>query len=113
MACCGNFVFRRIRPDSLLIKSRLAAECQCRSKNRAAPLGIDPAFFDKHDIHIHVPAGATPKDGLRAGVAMFMALTSLMTNRTIRSDTEMTGEISLRGLVLPVGGIKEKVESTA
>ncbi len=78
-------------------------------KNRAASLGIDPARFEKSDIHIHVPAGATPKDGPSAGVAMFMALVSLMTNRTIRSDTAMTGEISLRGLVLPVGGIKEKV----
>jgi len=58
---------------------------------------------------VHVPAGAIPKDGPSAGVAMFMALTSLMTDRTIRSDTAMTGEISLRGLVLPVGGIKEKV----
>src|SRR6202008_3231762 len=59
--------------------------------------------------HIHVPAGAIPTDGPRAGVAMFMALTSLMSGRTVRSDTAMTGEISLRGLVLPVGGIKEKV----
>ena len=82
-------------------------------KNRAVSLGIDPALFDKHDIHIHVPAGATPKDGPSAGVAMFMALTSLMTERTIRSDTAMTGEISLRGLVLPVGGIKEKVVAAA
>jgi len=63
----------------------------------------------KTDIHIHVPAGATPKDGPSAGVAMFMALVSLLTERTVRSDTAMTGEISLRGLVLPVGGIKEKV----
>jgi ATP-dependent Lon protease len=78
-------------------------------KNRATSLGIDPARFDKIDIHIHVPAGATPKDGPSAGVAMFMALVSLLTDRTIRSDTAMTGEISLRGLVLPVGGIKEKV----
>ena len=82
-------------------------------KNRAAELGIDAADFAKSDIHIHVPAGATPKDGPSAGVAMFMALTSLMTNRTIRSDTAMTGEISLRGLVLPVGGIKEKVVAAA
>jgi len=65
--------------------------------------------FEKADIHIHVPAGAVPKDGPSAGVAMFMALTSLMTERPVRSDTAMTGEISLRGLVLPVGGIKEKV----
>jgi ATP-dependent Lon protease len=78
-------------------------------KNRATALGIDAARFEKSDIHIHVPAGATPKDGPSAGVAMFMALVSLMTERTIRSDTAMTGEISLRGLVLPVGGIKEKV----
>ncbi len=78
-------------------------------KNRAAALGIDAGRFEKSDIHVHVPAGATPKDGPSAGVAMFMALTSLMTDRTIRSDTAMTGEISLRGLVLPVGGIKEKV----
>jgi ATP-dependent Lon protease len=78
-------------------------------KNRAGSLGIDPGRFEKTDIHIHVPAGATPKDGPSAGVAMFMALVSLMTDRVIRNDTAMTGEISLRGLVLPVGGIKEKV----
>ena len=78
-------------------------------KNRAVLLGVDPERFEKSDIHVHVPAGAIPKDGPSAGVAMFMALTSLMTDRTIRSDTAMTGEISLRGLVLPVGGIKEKV----
>jgi ATP-dependent Lon protease len=72
-------------------------------------LGIDPAAFDRSDIHIHVPAGAIPKDGPSAGVAMLMALASLMTSRTVASDTAMTGEISLRGLVLPVGGIKEKV----
>ena len=78
-------------------------------KNRAAAYGIDPARFEKTDIHIHVPAGATPKDGPSAGVAMFMALVSLLTNRNVRNDTAMTGEISLRGLVLPVGGIKEKV----
>ena len=78
-------------------------------KNRAASYGIEASRFEKIDIHIHVPAGATPKDGPSAGVAMFMALVSLMTDRTVRSDTAMTGEISLRGLVLPVGGIKEKV----
>jgi ATP-dependent Lon protease len=78
-------------------------------KNRAAALGIDASRFEKSDIHVHVPAGATPKDGPSAGVAMFMALVSLMTDRTIRNDTAMTGEISLRGLVLPVGGIKEKI----
>jgi ATP-dependent Lon protease len=78
-------------------------------KNRAASFGIDGNRFEKSDIHIHVPAGATPKDGPSAGVAMFMALVSLMSERTVRNDTAMTGEISLRGLVLPVGGIKEKV----
>jgi ATP-dependent Lon protease len=78
-------------------------------KNGAASLGIDSARFERSDIHIHVPAGATPKDGPSAGVAIFMALVSLLTDRTVRSDTAMTGEISLRGLVLPVGGIKEKV----
>ncbi len=78
-------------------------------RNRASLFGIDAERFEKSDIHVHVPAGAIPKDGPSAGVAMFMALTSLMTDRTIRNDTAMTGEISLRGLVLPVGGIKEKV----
>jgi len=78
-------------------------------KSRAAALGIAPEVFEKQDIHVHVPAGATPKDGPSAGVAMFTALTSLLTDRNVRSDTAMTGEISLRGLVLPVGGIKEKV----
>jgi len=82
-------------------------------KNRAVALGIEPNRFEKSDIHIHVPAGATPKDGPSAGVAMFMALVSLMSDRTVRSDTAMTGEISLRGLVLPVGGIKEKVIAAA
>lgn len=82
-------------------------------KNRAAALGIDVAAFEHNDIHIHVPAGATPKDGPSAGVAMFTALVSLLTGRPVRSDTAMTGEVSLRGLVLPVGGIKEKVVAAA
>jgi ATP-dependent Lon protease len=82
-------------------------------KSRASELGVEPAFFEKSDIHVHVPAGATPKDGPSAGVAMFTALASLLTNRTVRKDTAMTGEISLRGLVLPVGGIKEKVVAAA
>ena len=78
-------------------------------KSRSVSLGIDVGAFDKSDIHVHVPAGAIPKDGPSAGVAMYMALTSLLTDRAVRNDTAMTGEISLRGLVLPVGGIKEKV----
>ncbi len=82
-------------------------------KDRSVSMGIDPAMFEKSDIHIHVPAGATPKDGPSAGVAMFTALASLLTGRTVRSDTAMTGEISLRGLVLPVGGIKEKATAAA
>src|SRR5215470_8248182 len=82
-------------------------------KARASDLGIDQTLFDKSDIHIHVPAGAIPKDGPSAGVAMFVALTSLLTGRTARSDTAMTGEISLRGLVLPIGGVKEKVPAAA
>jgi ATP-dependent Lon protease len=82
-------------------------------KNRATSLGIDEKLFEKSDIHIHVPAGAIPKDGPSAGVAMFTALVSLLTERAVRSDTAMTGEVSLRGLVLPVGGIKEKLAAAA
>ncbi|MGB5080388.1 MAG: endopeptidase La, partial [Burkholderiales bacterium] len=78
-------------------------------KSRAATLGSDPVNFEKTDVHVHVPDGAIPKDGPSAGVAMFVALASLFSDRTVRSDTAMTGEISLRGLALPVGGIKEKV----
>jgi ATP-dependent Lon protease len=82
-------------------------------KGKAANLGLDAKLFDNSDIHIHVPAGAIPKDGPSAGVAMFTALVSLLTGRTVKSDTAMTGEISLRGLVLPVGGIKEKIVAAA
>jgi ATP-dependent Lon protease len=82
-------------------------------KGKAASLGLDTKLFDNSDIHIHIPAGAIPKDGPSAGVAMFTALVSLLTGRTVNSDTAMTGEISLRGLVLPVGGIKEKVVAAA
>jgi ATP-dependent Lon protease len=82
-------------------------------KARARDFDIDPDLFEKSDVHIHVPAGAIPKDGPSAGVAMFVALTSMLTGRTARSDTAMTGEISLRGLVLPIGGVKEKVLAAA
>jgi ATP-dependent Lon protease len=78
-------------------------------KARSTQLGIEAGVLEKSDIHVHVPAGATPKDGPSAGVAMFLALSSLLTNRAVRSDVAMTGEISLRGLVLPIGGVKEKV----
>ena len=82
-------------------------------KGQAERLGIDAQIFEKSDLHIHVPAGAVPKDGPSAGVAIFTSLVSLLTQRTVRKDVAMTGEISLRGLVLPVGGIKEKTVAAA
>jgi ATP-dependent Lon protease len=77
-------------------------------RSRAQSLGIDPKLVAESDIHIHVPQGAVPKDGPSAGVAMFIALASLMLNKPVRHDVAMTGEITLRGLVLPIGGLKEK-----
>ncbi|MCA9668344.1 MAG: endopeptidase La [Myxococcales bacterium] len=78
-------------------------------RSNAELLGVDPAFLEAQDLHIHVPAGAIPKDGPSAGVTIFTALTSLLSERRVRSDTAMTGECTLRGRVLPVGGIKAKV----
>ncbi len=78
-------------------------------KANADTLGIDDSIFDQHDVHIHVPEGATPKDGPSAGITMLTALTSLFTQRKVKNKLAMTGEITLRGKVLPVGGIKEKI----
>jgi ATP-dependent Lon protease len=78
-------------------------------KSNADKLGLNPSIFKKWDVNIHVPEGATPKDGPSAGVTMLTALTSLFTQRKVKNKLAMTGEITLRGKVLPVGGIKEKI----
>ena len=92
----GDVMKESVRAASSLVRSR------------AQKLGIDPRVFDESDVHVHVPAGAVPKDGPSAGIAMFTALASLFSNRPVSRDVAMTGEVTLRGLVLPIGGLKEK-----
>src|SRR5690625_5171652 len=79
------------------------------TKSHAEVLGIDDKVFEKYNIHIHVPEGATPKDGPSAGIAMLTSIVSSFTQRKVKAKSAMTGEITLRGKVLPVGGIKEKI----
>src|SRR5690606_35950351 len=86
-----------------------AAIAMAYLRSHADEFGIDYKVFDKWDVNVHVPAGATPKDGPSAGITMLTALTSLFTQRKVREKLAMTGEITLRGRVLPVGGIKEKI----
>jgi ATP-dependent Lon protease len=78
-------------------------------KSRAVEFGIKPTVFNKRDIHVHVPEGATPKDGPSAGVAMVTTIVSVLTGIPVRRDVAMTGEVTLRGRVLPIGGLKEKL----
>src|ERR1700744_2167568 len=91
------------------VMSESAATAVSVVRSHAKDLGLDPEFLKATDLHLHVPKGATPKDGPSAGVTMFSALASLLLQCPVRRDVAMTGEITLRGSVLPVGGIKEKL----
>jgi ATP-dependent Lon protease len=102
----GNFQYTG-QLGQVMQESARAAYSYIRAK--AQDLNVDPSFFETHDIHLHVPAGAVPKDGPSAGVTMATALASLITQRPVRNRVAMTGEVTLRGQVLPVGGIKDKV----
>jgi ATP-dependent Lon protease len=102
----GDFTLTGQLGDVMRESARIALS-YVRSK--AVELGVDPDGFAQTDLHIHVPAGATPKDGPSAGVAMTMAIASLFTGRPVRGDFGMTGEVTLRGRVLPIGGVKMKV----
>jgi ATP-dependent Lon protease len=95
-----------------VMKESISAAASC-VRMRATAFGIEPPMFDKRDIHVHVPEGATPKDGPSAGVAMVTAIVSVVTGIPVRRDVAMTGEITLRGRVLPIGGLKEKLLAAA
>ena len=101
----GNFVVTGQLGDVMKESAKIALDY---IKSNAKKFGIDPVFFEKHDIHIHVPEGAVPKDGPSAGVTLTTAIVSALTNQKVRANIAMTGEVTLRGNVLPIGGLKEK-----